>query len=157
MAKTFTIHQVAKATNTTKHQISAWISRGHFKPEHDAEPGKAREFTLQDAIRLGVAIELVRLGLDPFESAVATQVVYGLTDDIAFLVLSQGPVVLPTMKHADGQPFIAYDPDRPMKRKKIVGSRQLAEFLLDPEMRSCAVVNIDEVEKRVKAALEVAA
>jgi len=154
MARTLTIHQVAKATDMTKYQISAWISRGHFKPEHDAEPGKAREFTMQDAIRLGVAIELVRLGIDPVESAVATQVVYGLTDDIAFLVLSQGPVVLPTMKRPDGQPGIDYDRDRPMKRKKIIGSRQLTEFLLDPEKRSCAVVNIDEVEKRVKAALE---
>jgi hypothetical protein len=154
MARTFTIQQVAKATQMTKYQISAWISRGHFRPQHDAEPGKAREFTMKDIIRLGTAIELVRLGIDPVEATVATQVVYGLTDDIAFLVLSQGPVVLPTMKRADGQPFIDYDLDRPMKLKKIIGSRQLTEFLLNPEKRACAVVNIDEVEKRVKAALE---
>ena len=154
MARTLTIQQVAKATDMTRYQISAWISRGHFKPKHDAEPGKAREFTLQDAIRLGTAIELVRLGMDPVEAAVATQVVHGLTDDVAFLVVSQGPVVVPTIRLPDGSPGIDYNPDRPMKRRKIIGSRQLTEFLLDPAKRACAVVNIDEVEKRVKAALE---
>lgn len=154
MTRTFTIQQVAKATQMTKYQISAWISRGHFRPQHDAEPGKAREFTMKDVIRLGTAIELVRLGIDPVEATVATQVVHGLTNDIAFLVLSQGPVVLPTVRHSDGRPVIDYYLDSPMKLKKIIGSRQLTEFLLEPDKRSCAVVNIDEVEKRVKAALE---
>ena len=154
MTRTFTIQQVAKATQMTKYQISAWISRGHFRPQHDAEPGKAREFTMKDVVRLGTAIELVRLGIDPVEATVATQVVHGLTNDIAFLVLSQGPVVLPPVRHADGRPVIDYYLDSPMKLKKIIGSRQLTEFLLEPDRRSCAVVNIDEVEKRVKAALE---
>ena len=154
MVKTLTIHQVAKATDMTRYQISAWISRGHFKPKHDAEPGKAREFTVHDAIRLGTAIELVRLGIDPVEAAVSTQAIYGLTDDIAFLVVSQGPVVVPTIKLPDGSSGIVCNPDRPMMRSKIVGSKQLTEVLLDPAKRACAVVNIDEVEKRVKAALE---
>lgn len=154
MVRTLTIHQVARATDMTKYQISAWISRGHFKPQHDVEPGKAREFTIHDAIRLGTAIELVRLGIDPIEAAVSTQAIYGLTDDITFLVVSQGPVVVPTIKLPDGSSGIVYNPDRPMKRSTIIGSRQLTEVLLDPDKRACAVVNIDEVEKRVKAALE---
>jgi hypothetical protein len=154
MTRTLTIHQVAKATDMTKYQISAWISRGHFKPKHDAEPGKAREFTIHDAIRLGAAIELVRLGIDPVEAAVATQAIYGLKDDIAFLVVSQGPVVVPTMKLPDGSSGMVYNADRPMKLSKIIGSRQLTEVLLDTDRRACAVVNIDEVERRVKAALD---
>lgn len=154
MPQTLTIHQVAKATEMTKHQIGAWISRGYFKPTNEVEPGKARVFTITDAIRLGAAIELVRVGMDPIEAAVATQVIHGLNDDVAFLVVSQGPVVVPTIKLPDGSSGIAYNPDMPMKRRKIVGSRQLTEILLDPDKRSCAIVNIDGVEKRVRAALE---
>lgn len=153
MPQTLTIHQVAKATDMTKHQIGAWISRGYFKPSNEVETGKARVFTVSDAVRLGVAVELTRLGVNPAETAVVTQALYGLQDDVAFLVVSQGPIEVPTIKTPDG-PAVVYDPDAPIKRTKIVGSRDLVECLLDPRKRASAVVNLDEVEKRVKAALE---
>lgn len=153
MKQTLTIHQVARATDMTRHQIAAWISRGYFVPSKAVETGKAREFTFQDAFRLGCAVELTRLGINPADTAVVTQELYGFQDDIAFLVVSQGPIEVPTIVTANG-PGIVYDPDAPIKRSAIIGSKHLTEVLLDPKKRSAAVVNLDEVEKRVEAALQ---
>ncbi len=154
MTQTLTIHQVAKATDMSKHQIGAWISRGYFKPSKgEVEPGKAREFTIQDAVRLGTMVELARLGINPADAAVFTQGLTGFRDHVAFLVISQGPLDLPTIQTPEG-PGIFYDPDYPMKRFDIVKAKDLTDVLLDPRRRASAVVNLDEVEKRVKAALD---
>ncbi|EXL08991.1 MerR family transcriptional regulator [Aquamicrobium defluvii] len=48
------IHEVAAACCLTEHEISAWISRGHFKPSVAVRPGQRRQFDWRDLTCLAV-------------------------------------------------------------------------------------------------------
>ena len=152
MDQNLTIRQLAAATNLSRGQIDQWISRGYFKPKHSAEVGKARAFTIRDAVALGAFAELVRIGLPP---AVASRHVHNtsaFTDDDALLVVTQGPIEIATSP-SDGTTRTFYDPDNPGIQAHVIRARELIEFATDPNVRSMAVVNLNEVEKRVLKAI----
>ena len=48
------IHEVAAACRLTEHEISAWISRGHFKSSVAVRPGQRRQFDWRDLACLAV-------------------------------------------------------------------------------------------------------
>lgn len=144
MAQEFTIQQLADAVQLTRYQIEAWISRGHFKPKNPVENGKARAYTVEDAVVLGALAELVRIGLTPTVASMHVHSVYAFTNDDALLVVSQGP---DEMAGANGALY--YDPANPATHGRIVRARDLAGIATDPKVRSMAVVNLSEVEKRV--------
>jgi len=148
MTPTLTIQQLAEATDLSRTQIDQWISRGHFKPRNPAESGKARVFTVEDAVVLGALAELARIGLTPSVASMHVHSVYTFTDDDAFLVVSQGPDEM-----AGGNGALYYDPSNPATHGQIVRARDLAVIATDPKVRSMAVVNLSEVEKRVLKAV----
>jgi len=153
MKQTLTIQQLAEATDLSRTQIDQWISRGHFKPEHTPETGKARTFTNEDAVTLGALAELVRIGIRPTVASMHVNRGCGFTENTALLVVTQGPMdTVPS--NANQEAAWSYDPLDPPTRGRIVRINDLPEIAADPLVRSMAVVNLSEVEKRVLAVAE---
>lgn len=50
----WTIHEVAAACRLTEHEVSAWISRGRFRPSANAQSGQRRLFDWRDLACLAV-------------------------------------------------------------------------------------------------------
>jgi len=73
---------------------------------------------------------------------------YAFTDDDALLVVSQGPDET-GIADKEGKRALYYDPANPATHGRIVRARDLAAIATDPQVRSMAVVNLSEVEKRV--------
>jgi DNA-binding transcriptional MerR regulator len=149
MNNEITIQNLTDAVNLTRYQIEAWISRGHFKPENPVESGKARVFTLRDAIALGAMAAFVRLGFKA--SDVGSQIspgLHGFKDDRALLVIYEGPIRLANVPNA------AYvEPDMAAPFSKIIQASRLPELLTDPEITSFAVVDLNTIEERIQRAL----
>lgn len=152
MEPNLTIQQLADATELSRTQIDQWISRGHFKPRNPAETGKARAFTMEDAVVLGALAELVRIGMTPTVASMHVHSLYAFVDDDALLVVSQGPDVIRPAQ-GKGKPVLYYDPGNPATHGRIVRAKDLAEIVADPNVRSMAVVNLSQVERRVLAAI----
>ena len=143
MENSFTIQQLAKASDLSRAQVEQWISRGHFKPENPAQIGKARAFTMKDAVSLGALAELTRIGVAPGAAALHVQDIYAFDDDDALLVMSQGQIA------TEGEPATIYEPSNPIIHGQIVRARDLAMVATDPAVRSMAVVNLSAVERRI--------
>lgn len=109
------------------HPDDQWISRGHFKPKNPAEMGKAREFTVKDAVALGGLAELVRIGLTPAAASMHSHQIYAFKDAEALLVVSQGPTEIMPAK-GKGRPTLFYDPASPALRSEIVRPKDLAKI-----------------------------
>lgn len=158
MADRLNIHQLCKAANVTKVQLHQWVARGFFKPEEESQHGKARSFSGTEAMTLAVFAELIRLGIRHEIAAQHSGSFYLFKDDAALLVVFQGPVELipvsergapPTKKK--GAKF--YDPDMPMIQNDIVRASKLGDYVSNPDVRAMAIVNLDNIEKRVLEAL----
>lgn len=149
MADRITIQQLTSAVNLTRYQIDSWISRGYFKPRNQPEKGKARIFTLSDAIGLGAMAGFVRLGLHAADVGPHISLwVYGFTDDRALFAICEGPIKLTSEADA------AYmEPDMASTFAKIIRASQLPELLADPEISSFAVVDLSEIEERIQRTL----
>lgn len=144
-----TIQKLTEAVQLTRYQVEAWISRGHFKPANPVESGKARVFTLRDAIALGAMAALVRLGFQA--SDVGPQVsigLHGYKDDLALFVICEGPIRLADVPNA-----VYFKPDMAAPFSKIIRASQLPELVSDPEITSFAVVDLNDIEERVQRAL----
>ncbi len=149
MNNEITIQNLIDAVHLTRHQVEAWISRGHFKPENPVEPGKARIFTLRDAIVLGAMAAFVRLGFQA--SDVDLQLspgLYGFKDDHALFAICEGPIRL-----ADVPDAVYFHPSPAAPFSKIIRARQISELLNDPEITSFAVVDLNDIEERILRAL----
>lgn len=145
MTQKITIQQLTDALNITRYQVDVWISRGHFKPKNQPEKGKAREFTLHDAIALGTIAAFVRLGLQASDVGPHVSVgVRGYTDDRALFAICEGPFRLSSLPDA---PYV--EPDMAAPFAKIIPARRLPELLDDPEITSFAIVDLDEIESRI--------
>lgn len=148
MDQNLTIQQLAASSNLSRTQIDQWISRGHFRPKNEAEIGKARAFTIDDAVALGAMAELVRIGMPPALAASHVQNVYQYSDDDTLLVITQGPIDT-AVSDGKGKSLSFYDPDRPTILSQIIRRRDLVGLAADPNVRSMSVVNLSEVAKRV--------
>ena len=153
MDTTLSIQKLAEAANLSRWQIDQWISRGHFKPEHTPGAGKARTFTIEDALILGTLAELVRLGLQPTVASMHVNHVHTFADDVALLVITQGPMDQALPK-GDEKPAQFHHPQNFATHGQVVRARDLHKIATDPQVRSMAVVNISEVGKRVLAVAE---
>lgn len=151
MKQEFTIQQLADAAQLTRYQVEAWISRGHFKPENPVEPGKARKYTYQDAIKLCVLAELSRLGLSSTVVSMHAANLFGYQDDDALLVICQGPQrVSETIEVVDEEG----ETDHTFSR--ITRPSELWRIVEDPDVRSFATVNLGHIERRVRKTLDIA-
>ena len=149
MEQKITIQQLTDTLNITRYQVDAWISRGHFKPKNQAEKGKARVFTLPDAIALGAMAAFIRLGMQAAEvGPLISMGVHGFKDDRALFVMCEGPMRLTSESEAA---FMEPDMGRPYS--KIIRARRLPELLEDPEITSFAVVDLNDIEDRITRAL----
>jgi len=124
--------------------------------------GKPRSFSFKEVVVLGTFAELVRLGVPHEVAAQHCRHLHGFKDEAALLLVYQGPVeLIPTSERGSPLPSRTngvkfYDPDRPPFGSEIIRLSQLAAYAADRNVRSLAVVNLDHVEERVKAALEAA-
>ncbi len=148
MAQEITIQKLVDAFNVGRHQIDAWISRGYMNPQNECERGKARIFTMRDAIALGAIVDFGRLGFEPARVAPHIEHLHGVGDGDALLVIYEGPMRLSSLENA---PFM--DSNIPIPMSKIIGTRRIAELVTDPEVRSFAVVNLNDIERRITSAL----
>ena len=148
MTQTLTIQQLAEAAELSRTQIDQWISRGHFKPKNPAEIGKARVFTIEDAVVLGALAELMRIGLTPTIASMHVHSVYTFIADDSLLVVSQGPDAI-----TDAKGEVYYDAANPATRGRIIRTCDLGAIATDPTVRSLAVVNVGEVAKRARKVL----
>lgn len=148
MAQDITIQKLADAFNIGRYQIDAWISRGYLVPQNECERGKARIFTMRDAIALGVIADFARLGFEPARVAPHITNLHGVADGDALLVIYEGPIRLSSQ---DDAAFM--DSDIPAPASKIISPQRLPEIATDPEVRSFAVVNLNDIERRVTKAL----
>lgn len=148
MAQEITIQKLVDALNVGRHQIDAWISRGYLTPQNDCERGKARIFTMRDAIALGAIADFARLGFEPARVAPHVTNLHGVADGDALLVIYEGPIRLSSQEDA-----AFMDSDIPAPASRIISPQRLPEIAADPEVRSFAVVNLNDIERRVTKAL----
>ena len=148
MAQEITIQKLVDAFNVGRHQIDAWISRGYLTPQNDCERGMARIFTMKDAIALGAIVDFGRLGFEPARVAPHITSLHGVADGDALLVIYEGPIRLSSQE--DGA-FM--DSDIPAPASKIISPQRLPDLVTDPEVHAFAVVNLNDIERRVTKAL----
>lgn len=150
MSQEFTIQQIADAAQLTRYQVEAWISRGHFKPENPVETGKARKFTYEDAIVLGAVAEFSRLGLSPAVVSMHT-VQLRFRDGLgALFVIS---TVFRQVSATEANPDLEGEID--ITSGSIIRSAEIASIVADPKVRAFAVVNLEQLEQRARASLEI--
>ncbi len=144
MPQEITIQVLVDAFNIGRHQIDAWISRGYLTPQNDCERGKARIFTTRDAIALGTIVDFNRLGFEPARVAPHISNLHGVADGDALLVIYEGPIRMSSQEDA------AYlESNIPAPMSKIVSPQRLPNLVSDPEVRSFAVVNLSDIERRI--------
>lgn len=144
MQQEITIQVLVDAFNIGRHQIDAWISRGYLTPQNECERGKARIFTMGDAIALGAIVDFNRLGFEPARVAPHINNLHGVADGDALLVIYEGPI---RMSSREDAAFM--DSNIPAPMSTIMGPQRLPNLVSDPEVRSFAVVNLSDIERRV--------
>lgn len=151
MTEDFTIQQLASAASLTRHQVEAWISRGHFKPENPVENGKARKFTYEDAVVLGAIAEFTRLGLTPTVVSMHTGVLRFREDRGALFVITS---IIRQVQATEANPDIGGEID--LTSGEIIEAADITRIMNDPQVRAFATVNIAQIEQRVRASLAAA-
>ncbi len=149
MNESFTIQQIANAAGVTRYQVEAWISRGHFNPSNKVEKGKARAFNLDDAVLLATLAELNRLGLNP--------AIVSLHENQIKFRHGRGPLLViksVMRKVRTGSNAPEADEEIDVSAAEILNTDALISIIEDTRVRSFAVVNISEIEGRVKRSLE---
>jgi hypothetical protein len=142
MTPDFNIQQIADAARLTRYQVEAWISRGHFTPENPVENGKARKFTADDAVVLAALAEFNRLGLAPTTVSMhTTQLRFRAGRGSLFVITS---IMRQAGNSGDEIDLTAGD---------IIEGADLGGIASDPQVRSFAAVNIQQIEQRVRASL----
>lgn len=137
-----------------------WISRGYFKPSDPGVPGRARELTKADAVKLLALVELVDAGFDAAAVYREVQRLYGFKKERAFLVISRGNIgfIIPSSER--GKPAPTQDectrvwlPPGHFK-SDIVPASELLNEITDPHKSVCVVVSLDRLAEKVDAAWE---
>lgn len=148
MSTEITIQSLADAVQLTKYQVEAWISRGHFKPENSVDSGKRREFTFHDALVLGTLAEFSRLGLSGAVTSMHVAHLHGFHDDDALFVICQGPAQV-----APGVEATNLEGEVDATFARIIRPGDIGRIIEDPAIRAFAVVNLNQIEARVRSSL----
>ena len=156
MALTLTIQQLAEATLCSRTQIDQWLSRGHFKPRQEPERGKARTFTLEDAITLGTLAELVRLGIPPVIASMHVEHIADyMEEENSVLVISQGESKIPDPEDSRRFKYVYnYDPrypSLPAPLSRLVRPDELPAIAADSHIYAMALVNVSALKRRLMA------
>lgn len=155
MALTLTIQQLAEATLCSRTQIDQWISRGHFRPRQEPERGKARTFTLKDAIALGMLAELVRLGIPPVIASMHVKDIADYMEEDSVLVISQGISKVPDPDDPRRFKYVHdYNPrypSLPATLGRLVRPDELLAIAADPHIYAMVVVNVGALKRRLMA------
>lgn len=161
MDPSYTLKQITDALNISRARVEQWIARDFFRTPHKPIFGAARDWQIEDAIRLAVCAALVDSGLSPEKAGKLSSIwvgLHGFKDDAAFLVVSTGMLgeIIPATRRGTpgtkkgvGQkvyvPGEYYD--------DVVKATEITKVLADPDRYTSIVISIDNVEKRVKQAL----
>jgi len=136
--QTYGISEVRRAANISRTTLDQWISRGYFRPSQPVERGKARAFTVGEAMTLAAMAELTRVGVDLATASRATQRLVGFHDDAAVVMLWHAS------DDAPGQP----------PHHKVVRASEAADAVRDQNKRAIIILHLDAIEERVAAALQ---
>jgi hypothetical protein len=146
-----TLKQITTAMRISRDRVEQWIARGYFRTPDKPILGKPRDWSLADAIRLAVCVELVDSTISPEIAGQLTKSnLHGFKAETAYFVAWRGPLRT-AMKDKTGTQQKAYFPEN--WYGQIVQERRLVEFLKD--MVESRVINLNNVEQRVKSALDV--
>jgi len=148
-----TIKQISDALDLSRSRVEQWISRGYFRTPDVPILGKARDWDIQDAMRLAIMSELVDAGLSPEQ---AGQLVWapisGFMSDHAFFVAWQGAHDMAVYPNGEeSEPAKMYMPGAWFQQ--ILRGGRLFEFLSNPDVAIATVISLDNLERRVKQAL----
>jgi hypothetical protein len=162
------VAQVADILGVSRDRIEQSISRKVFLPRAFSDPGKPREWTFDEVMRLAVFFRLTDHGrsMDAKTAGVLTYGgVYGFTDGPAFFVAYSGTpgVWLGTWASSicraqDITEMLTRGCEYPKILKSGSDAETMAynsEKLLGP-VYACIIVNLDEVAKELKAEWPVA-
>lgn len=137
-------------------RIEQWISRGYFQPDEASVPGRARELTKSDAVKLLTLVELVDAGFDASKVYEHLQYLHLLKTE-TYLVLSSGRlfrIIAPTSRGSaasdNSKDQSVYVPGR--LSKEIVSREDLLNIISDSNRHVSIVVNLDNIANRVDKA-----
>lgn len=152
------LRQITDALKISRARVEQWISRGHFRTPDKPIFGHARDWSIDDAIRLSLFINLVDAAISVEQAGVFTQIdLHGFKDDVAFFVAWQGAMPLLSAKGPLNLRKKISDSQKArmpgMWGCKIVRGRDLLVFLEHDDVDVAVVINLDNLEKRVKQAL----
>jgi hypothetical protein len=82
-------------------------------------------------------------------AAVHSRNLHGFKNEPALLVVYQGPAELASPSGVMPAAAKMYTPDNPPFAGDVIRLSQLPEYATNPDVRSLALVNLNEVEKRV--------
>lgn len=156
--KTARLRDICQALDISSARVEQWVSRGHIEPKKPTTPGKTREWTLPDTMRLAVLAELVDAGLDAAKVKHHVQLGFsGFNDDQAYLLISTGSLaelVPPTPRGGPGsrkgEGAKIFTPGE--LYSDIVKGRDLASELASDDRRVSIVINLDNTFARVQKA-----
>jgi hypothetical protein len=159
---TYTLKQITDAVKLIgRARAEQWIARGYFRAPQEPIFGSAREWGIGDAIRLAVCTSLVESGISPQRAGQLSSIwtgLHGFKNDVTYLVISTGMLgeIIPSTpyggagtKIGEGRkvyvPGTLYD--------DIIKGSDLVKTLADPDRYVSIVINLDNIEFSVKAAL----
>lgn len=144
----FTIQQIADAARITRYQVEAWISRGHFTPQNPVEKGKARVFTFEDAVVLTTIADFNSLGLNPSVVSLYIHNIKHRPEPLTLFIIHS---FIRSKKGTDSNP----DQDSLLYTTGLLRDpSEIENILVNPLIYSFAVVNVKNVEDRVRKSLE---
>ena len=162
MEKTYTMRQIREVLDLpfSTERVEQWISRGLFQPEHNPQPGIARQWSFREVVKLVALAEAADWGVNPKEvSPHFAEFGARWKSGPRYLVIFTGIVkaLIPATPRGGhpSTPDELLPVDMPgQKHSDIVKEEDLLDFLRDPNKRASMVVKIDDIEDRVWAAWE---
>lgn len=162
MPKTLTLRQVAALLHISRMRVEKWISDNTFPARVFADPGRPREWTFGEVLRLAVFVRLVdTVGVDTKTAGILTQTsVHGFHDDGAFFVAYSAPpkLALPwlarSVRKREIASFLAEGCEYPFILKSGDDEATLAHNSRrnTGPASSAIIIDLDEIERDLKAA-----
>lgn len=163
----YRVIDVARAAEMDRRQIEALIARGLIVPEHTPEEGGARQFTEEEAIKIAVLGEVMRLkvpaiqAVDAVKRLLFSRMPSALVLYHGFVELVQSSPRHVPLDENTGRSGVyvrsshvhvgeADANEGGRLFSEVVHMDELGEFLAGPEIAAAVVVPLDPVERRVK-------
>lgn len=148
MNQSFTIQQIADAAGLTRYQVEAWISRGHFTPTNQVAKGSSRQFTFEDAVVLTTIADFNSIGLNPSVVAMYIQNIKHRADPLTLFVIHSFVRPNKTIDRNNDQD------DLVLTTGLLREPSEIEHLLTNPHVHSVSLVNLKNIEERVRLSLE---